>query len=454
MCQRSGSGLSIKRGTSIQHSDICSDRLTILLFLCCIAGACTFCTAQPPVPIPEPIAAGGQDLFMSVESHYDRLIHYSLDVAGSTRSGAWASSIDARTNEPADAEFYPDEVNNAAVVFGANCYWDQPAILASYEIGKRSGCKCYPDASDAYIRSYMFLTGTKTGGWYFDNDHYYDFRDDVVKTRKAPARLTMSHVPAWETFWRQDKTATRRQILKLAQDIGVESSPVSISVAVDSISWLRQQANDDSKISTEAQNQMDRLSALIQSRSETLTLKNGAILYASLVRANIVFANRFQSTVEHARALIDWNIPNIDAQLTSKDEHDVQAWCQVAEALMTIHQSEPQKAHSEQVLAICNAICDVISAQAAKGFAQAESFGRAIHLLERASTAFDIPEFRDSAKELGSLATKKLFDKDNGMFRSRIGSMRCDASDGPGWLFLALLYLDDNDPTANSALHF
>ncbi len=40
------------------------------------------------------------------------------------------------------------------------------------------------------------------------------------------------------------------------------------------------------------------------------------------------------------------------------------------------------------------------------------------------------------------------------MFRSRIGGDRCDAADGPGWLFLALFGLDGNDATNGSALKF
>ena len=61
---------------------------------------------------------------------------------------------------------------------------------------------------------------------------------------------------------------------------------------------------------------------------------------------------------------------------------------------------------------------------------------------------------REIAKKWADRAIAKLYLEDSNMFRSRDGVDRCDAADGPGWLFLALMSLDGDDVTVGSAMSF
>ncbi|NND97043.1 MAG: hypothetical protein HKN47_06930 [Pirellulaceae bacterium] len=84
----------------------------------------------------------------------------------------------------------------------------------------------------------------------------------------------------------------------------------------------------------------------------------------------------------------------------------------------------------------------------------AEDYGRVIHFLNRASEVLEKPNYRDMAILVADEAMEKLHVRETGMFRSRVGVDRCDATDGPGWLLLALLSLDGDDPTESSSLRF
>ena len=77
--------------------------------------------------------------------------------------------------------------------------------------------------------------------------------------------------------------------------------------------------------------------------------------------------------------------------------------------------------------------------------AYAESYGRVIHFLVRASETFDEPAWKDLALEIAEDAVKNLWSEDAGMFRSHPGEDRTDSVDGLGYLFAALAYLETGD---------
>lgn len=73
----------------------------------------------------------------------------------------------------------------------------------------------------------------------------------------------------------------------------------------------------------------------------------------------------------------------------------------------------------------------------------AEHYGRAIHFLWRYGRAFDDRKRLQLADRLANLAVERL--SAHGYFRSHTMEDRCDAIDGPGYLFLALLALETDD---------
>ena len=125
----------------------------------------------------------------------------------------------------------------------------------------------------------------------------------------------------------------------------------------------------------------------------------------------------------------------------------------LAEACLSMWQVTNQENYRLAVTRWAQAIQTSLSEQAGHG-SRSEEYGRAIHFLARASDAFQQPQWRKVAEQIADDAMSALYEPRLGMFRSRTGSDRCDAMDGPGFLLLALLYLDGPDPTAESALHF
>ena len=82
----------------------------------------------------------------------------------------------------------------------------------------------------------------------------------------------------------------------------------------------------------------------------------------------------------------------------------------------------------------------------------AEHYGRCIHLLCEAADVLGRPKWRDLAGQIADEAVDVLWVGDR--FRSHVGEDRCDAVDGLGFLFLALLRLESGEEPDLMGLHF
>ena len=85
---------------------------------------------------------------------------------------------------------------------------------------------------------------------------------------------------------------------------------------------------------------------------------------------------------------------------------------------------------------------------------QAEAYGRLIHFFQHFGRATRDHSSQQFALRLGDEAMRTLYEPRMGMFRSREDADICDSRDGPGFLLLALLSLEGNDPTTVSTLTF
>ncbi len=113
----------------------------------------------------------------------------------------------------------------------------------------------------------------------------------------------------------------------------------------------------------------------------------------------------------------------------------------MAEAALTLHQRTREPQFLEGVRRWAAFIRQSTPANGGQG-AYADQYGRCIRFLLRAAHALGEPAYFEQAKALAAEAVGHLHHRSTGMFRSHPGEDRCDAVDGIGLLFLALIYLE------------
>ena len=430
-------------------SNVIRTFLCILLVLTCrihVIGQ----DAPTPVPLPNgEMAASVQntvakkiEYFDAVESHFDRLINYSLDRYGRTRSGAWVSSIDVASNELAT---WVNQSDLKGYVAGSHLYWDQPSLLAAKELGKRSGCKCYPDSADNYIRSYLHLGGS-FNDLVTNRQRFLNALTDKMQVLESEPRVSMFHTPAWEMIWEKDPATINDLIRNLADQ--KHATALETTVAANSLLWLMQEADDDDVLTEKLLKLAGDFHVDSENHSDALVFA-AALVHASQASSQPRFK---EIAMKHASQSLQ--MLNPPWSTLSLDRLPVRQ----AEACLTIYTgTTPTDDVKTEIVTFVSNCAKAIKRNLGteKGESvTAENYGRAIHFLERASKQLQKPDYAKIARELADESINNLFDRDSSMFRSRIGGDRCDAADGPGWLFLALLGLDGNDATNGSALKF
>jgi len=168
----------------------------------------------PPIPIPIPQDEAATALMDAVEAHMDYVTEQSHDQHGPRNTPMWLSTIDLRTNGLPDP-LMPSSPRWQGILLsapGANLYWDQPTILAAFELSKRTGCKCYSDAASAYITTFLTACSTSKQTTCIDPRFYYDVKFDQAVDKIDTLASCIPYTPAWETTWAADKKLARQQI--------------------------------------------------------------------------------------------------------------------------------------------------------------------------------------------------------------------------------------------------
>ncbi len=135
----------------------------ILLATCLLLNSTRDAFSQDPIPIPIP--QNSSNYRGAIESHMDYVTEHSLDELGEVNTAMWLATIDIRSNN-LPKESLPKELRWYRKITspgGSNLYWDQPTIVAAYELSRRTGCACYEDAADAYIQDHA--SSTEVGLW-------------------------------------------------------------------------------------------------------------------------------------------------------------------------------------------------------------------------------------------------------------------------------------------------
>ena len=439
----------------------------------------------------------------AIKAHLDYVTEHSYDQLGTAITPMWLATIDIRSNglpEPNMPERLRRELN-ATSPSGANLYWDQPTIVAAYELSKRTGCKCYSDAADAYIQSYLEACfDPRSGLLWWGGHHYYDVQQDAIVGPNDDRPTTLPYTPAWETMWRVDSKIAERQIRLMADLYDTDASMClgSDAVLIDSLIWLASQESSDCQSLTAAATELalDRFDSRnlktnliaskqsIKQETDVASIGEIGVWAGSLLRAadktndktlRFIAAKAVRSCLikgydpaakkYYRRISIENGLPATTGSLKRNsptphlelfglhllpNHHHAMP---MAETCLSLFARTNDAVFREAVTRWVNQIKRSLPANDGKG-AYAEDYGRVIHFLTRAAELMDEPSYRRLAEQVANDAMRHLYEPMLGMFRSHPGENRCDSVDGPGYLLLALLYLDGDDPTERSTLQF
>ncbi|WP_145417394.1 hypothetical protein [Planctomycetes bacterium K23_9] len=406
-----------------------------------------------PVPI-----AKETSYFECVETHFDRLIHYSLDRYGSTRSGLWMASLDIGTNEMLQL---PSEqaVNDIRYVPGAYWYADQPMLVAAHAVAARSACKCYSDSANEYLRTWGHLIGQNS---HLDDlqSFYWHASGDQFRSVPLDKRIDFSHTPAWETMWSVDAKNTERLIRGEVARVQTEKqlTPREVLHATVSLAWLATKTDGSHPAD---RRQIERLlkdglsSTNLRRRVMSRDVSPLPFRFAVCCLDN---AGRLESEdlnsmgTGHADALAEQIVSQFSEKSTAPFVVS-RSTLAIGESLLSFFGQLGSEASQHAAIQIGEAVAQT-TRRPDEEYSDAEIYGRAIHFLVRASKLLANADLMDRAQSLADHAIDRLFVEDCGMFRSRVGVDRCDAADGIGYLMLALLSLDREDPTEHSCFSF
>ena len=197
-----------------------------------------------------------------VEAHLTKIITQGTDVYGPMKTAMWMASLNTKTGR------YPDEprarigqrvYREIAAPQGSTIYWDQPELVAAYNMTSLTGNPLFKKGVDDYIKAFLERGIDEHGLWQWGNHRYYDaFTDKFVGFGGAYHEIRPL-TPAWEIFWRLYPKETEREIrvtLKRHVDpvSGLFNRPddgkkgdafvEAGSVFVESLCWLYKR-NDD-----------------------------------------------------------------------------------------------------------------------------------------------------------------------------------------------------------------
>ncbi|MAI34419.1 MAG: hypothetical protein CMM07_22475 [Rhodopirellula sp.] len=170
--------------------------------------------AEPPIPIPIAQDGTATKFMDAIEAHMDYVTENSYDQLGTRTTPMWLSTIDLRSNGLPNPLIPNAPRWNGTLLSapGANLYWDQPTLLAAFELSKRTGCKCYSDAASAYITSFVTACSTQKQTSCIDARVYYNVKLEQSVDNTATLTACVPYTPAWDTTWAADKTLARQQI--------------------------------------------------------------------------------------------------------------------------------------------------------------------------------------------------------------------------------------------------
>jgi hypothetical protein len=448
-----------------------------------------------------------RDYIGPVRAHLDKILDKGTDVYGPEKTPAWMASLDTRTGT------YPERFPKAqagqrvyrdiAAPRGSSMYWDQPQVVAAYNLTRICGEPRYAKGADDYVRWFLRTGIDKNGMFEWGNHRYYDsYTDKVVHFAGGPHEMRPIG-GAWDMFWRISPEATEREIRQAGKRHVFDEVTGGFNrhddqktgcafleaggILADSLCWLAQKTGDRTLadrallIAKFNFNYRDPQTGLIENdptverwdkygSTTELGAWAGSLLRAYERSGVKEFANMAET------ALKTWLRFGYDAQthqyygqlrvkdgapvfsktgLPSADDYYPGNYANIwnamfpthdypmcmAESCLSIYRRTKAPEFEEAVRRWARVVKDHPAPTTAKGGlgAYAELFGRAIHFLTGAGQWLKEPEYTTLAHKLAVDSVDILFA--DGMFRSHAGEDRYDSVDGVGYLLLSLFYL-------------
>lgn len=464
----------------------------IILNLAFASATLTHAQERPPIaPVSRDALPAIKD---AVEAHLGYVTDYCLDEYGQDETGIWLGQIDIRTSKLPGVESLRDSKTHSTIWPFGNLLLDQPTMVAAVEMGRRTGCKCYQDSITRYLRDQLqrMKAGTDDAFQVMLTSDYDLIRDKFVGSEKS--WTTWRYLPAWEILNRESPEALRIHLENMLQNTNDILQRVDAPTEPDKSAKADTSADSGHTIGTLATERwMARsrtLSTLMwmanhfQSESDSSLARALPLTKLSEVDRQTfhqqplgIQANWLNAVTSHPSLApqlseIQQQLPLLKvanpAGLTSepsKEKSEAEAAgmipnrfgfdddCRYAEACLTAWKQTQQEAWLGQTKRKLVEIETRIIEQQSS-FTRAETYGRAIHLLNRYSQVTNLDRYKKLADSLANQAMKDLYEPRLGMFRSRTGIDFCDSRDGIGFLLLALLALDGDDPTDASSLRF
>lgn len=463
-----------------------------------------------------------------IQRHFARVAKGGVDVYGEDKNGLWLASMDIHAGgQPAHAD--PKVKRTYREIHaprGSNLYWDQPYLVAAYEVSRLTGEARPRELAERYLQDFLARCVSEQNGLFLWGNHlYYDVFTDKIVAFSGGHHEARPLPCAWELFWKISPEKAERAIRSLGQqhvkdpatglfdrhaDVKATTPPTGGSksmypfleaggVIVESLCWLSAKTGHKDPSLKEVALRVARFS--FQHRNATTgLLRNqpgptkrwdyynstteaglwaGSLLRAAALTGEAEFRTMAADAVRaYLRYGYDEKSGRFYGQLSVKDgaprkpERSADAgedtlyqpgeyaelWeplfpthnypmC-MAEACLTLYQQTGAEEFKVAAYRFAEFIKLSTPANAGAG-AYADQYGRCIHFLLRAAQMFGDAKLFAQAQTLAAEAVKCLHSPAAGMFRSHPGEDRCDAVDGMGILFLALLYLEtgvDSDP--------
>lgn len=158
-------------------------------------------------------ASGGYIRLLS--NHYSRVIAAGVDVYGRDTNGIWLASMDINLGgQPARADpAVKRTYRNIHAPRGSNLYWDQPYLVAAYNLSRVTGDPRYEQAASRYIRDFLARCVSQTNGLFLWGNHlYYDVFEDRIAGFSGGYHEARPLPCAWKMFWALAPQETARCI--------------------------------------------------------------------------------------------------------------------------------------------------------------------------------------------------------------------------------------------------
>ncbi len=175
------------------------------------------CTGGESRAESDGIATGRRDYIAMVESHLEALAAVGRDNYGPVKTGMWLASIDTRNRRPL-------RDNKAGRVYrligapnGSSFYWDQPLVVAGFELTRLTRRPQYARMASEYIEAFLDRCVADDGMFEWGNHKYYDVYTDEIVGFSGSCHELRPITPAWELLWQHDFKACDRYIRRMCE---------------------------------------------------------------------------------------------------------------------------------------------------------------------------------------------------------------------------------------------